>query len=177
MADESRIEEIPEQNQTAEQKAVLEALIKGRGRLLTPYKIWIHSPKTADAIERLGTYLNKGGSLSEREVELGIVLIAHHWKGEYVYAAHVKRCLELGVPQSVIDAIRNDQVPDLPNPRERAIYEVAKLAEKPGAGPDEAFNSAVKILGRKGLAEVLALLGYYSAVSIAMKLHRVPLPR
>lgn len=177
MADDVRIEEIPEPNLTAEQKSVFDALVKGRGRLLTPYKIWIHSPKTAEAMEKLGTYLNKAGSLSEREVELGIVLIAHHWKGEYVYTAHVKRCLELGVPQSVIDAIRSDKVPDLSSPREQAIYDIAKLAEQPGAGPDEVFDRAVKTLGRKGLAEVLALLGYYSAVAMAMKLHRVPIPR
>jgi 4-carboxymuconolactone decarboxylase len=172
-----RIEEIPDDKYTAEQKTVLDALVKGRGRLLTPYRIWIHSPKTASAMETLGTFLNKAGSLSEREVELGIVLIAHHWKGEYVYTAHVKRCLELGVPQSVIDAIRNDKVPDLANPRERAIYEIAKMGEQPGAGSDETFERAVKALGRNGLAELLALLGYYSAVAMAMKLHRVPVPR
>ena len=177
MADDSRIAEIPEDKLTAEQKSVIAALIQGRGRLLTPYKIWIHSPKTADAMERLGTFLNKAGSLSEREVELGIVLIAHHWKGDYVYMAHVKRCLELGVPQGVIDAIRNDKTPDLATPRERAIYDIAKMAEQPGAVADEAFERAVKALGRTGLAEVLALLGYYSAVAMAMKLHRVPLPR
>ena len=177
MADEIRIAEIPEDKLTAEQKSVFEALVKGRGRLLTPYKIWIHSPKTAEAMERLGTFLNKAGSLSEREVEFGIVLIAHHWKGEYVYTAHVKRCLELGVPQSVIDAVRADKVPDLSNPRERSIYEIAKMAEQPGAGSDEVFERAVKTLGRNGLAELLALLGYYSAVAMAMKLHRVPIPR
>jgi 4-carboxymuconolactone decarboxylase len=177
MADDSRIAEIPEDKLTAEQKSVFDALVKGRGRLLTPYKIWIHSPKTADAMERLGTFLNKAGSLSEREVELGIVLIAHHWKGEYVYTAHVKRCLELGVSQAVIDAIRNDKVPDLSTPRERAIYDVAKMAEQPGAGADATFERATAALGRNGLAEVLALLGYYSAVAMAMKLHRVPIPR
>ena len=176
MAEPSRIAEIPEASLSPEQKSVFEALVKGRGRLLTPYKIWIHSPKTAAAMEQIGTYLNKHGSLSEREVELAIVLIAHHWKGEYVYAAHVKRCLELGVPQGVIDAIRTDRAPDLTSSRERAIYEVAKMGEQPGAGADDAFERAVKALGRNGLAEVLALLGYYSAVAMAMKLHRVPIP-
>jgi 4-carboxymuconolactone decarboxylase len=177
MADDIRIAEIPEDKLTAEQKAVFDALVKGRGRLLTPYKIWIHSPKTAEAMERLGTFLNKAGSLSEREVELGIVLIAHHWKGEYVYAAHVKRCLELGVPQGVIDAIRAGKEPDFATQRERSIYDLAKMGEQAGAGPDEAFDRAVRTLGRNGVAEVLALLGYYSAVAMAMKLHRVPLPR
>jgi 4-carboxymuconolactone decarboxylase len=176
MAEPSRIAEIPEDKLTPEQKSVFEALVKGRGRLLTPYKIWIHSPKTAAAMEQIGTFLNKHGSLSEREVELGIVLIAHHWKGDYVYAAHVKRCLELGVTQGVIDAIKANRVPDLASPREQAIYELAKMGEEAGPGADDRFERCTKALGRNGLAEVLALLGYYSAVAMAMKLHRVPIP-
>jgi 4-carboxymuconolactone decarboxylase len=172
----SRIAEIPPEKLTAEQNAVLKALLDGRGRILTPYKIWLHSPRVAAAMEQLGTFLNKASSLSEREVELTIVLIAHHWQGEYVYRAHVKRCLELGVPQSVIDAIRNNETPKLESARERTIWELAQAAPKPGPGPDEIYDRAVAVLGRNGLAEVLSLLGYYSAVAIAMKLHRVPMP-
>ncbi|HEX9837087.1 MAG TPA: carboxymuconolactone decarboxylase, partial [Alphaproteobacteria bacterium] len=104
----SRIQEIPEDKLTAEQAQVFKDLVAGRGRLLTPYKIWIHSPKLAAAMERIGTFLNKASSLTEREVELVICLIAHHWKGDYVFAAHEKRCLELGYPKAAIDAIRAD---------------------------------------------------------------------
>jgi 4-carboxymuconolactone decarboxylase len=127
-------------------------------------------------MEQLGTFLNKRSSLSEREVELGICLIAHHWKAEYVFRVHAARCLKLGYPPAVIDAIRNDKVPDLPNAREHAIYEIAALAPQVGPGPDEAFERAVGVLGRNGLAEILCLLGYYSSVAIVMKLHRVPIP-
>ncbi len=172
----SRILDIPPEKLTDEQKAGIEAVVGGRGRLLNPYRIWLHSPKVMRAMETLGTYLNKASSLSEREVELGIVLIAHHWKGEYVFHAHTRRLRELGVPETVITAIAHDAVPDFPNPRERAIYDIAKAAEAPGPGADAVFDGAAKILGRNGLAEVLALLGYYSAVAMAMKLHRVPIP-
>src|SRR5882757_7619100 len=95
----SRILEIPEDKLTPEQKAGIEAVIGGRGRLLTPYKVWIHSPALMRAFETLGTFLNKKSSLSEREVELSIVLAAHHWHGEFVQAAHVKRLRELGVAE------------------------------------------------------------------------------
>ena len=47
---------------------------------------------------------------------------------------------------------------------------------EPGAGPDEVFIRAERLLGRNGIAEVLALLGYYSSVAMAVKLHRVPVP-
>ena len=93
-----------------------------------------------------------------------------------MFAAHVKRLKELGVADGVIDAIKRGAVPDLASPRERAIYDIAKTLEQPGPGPDEVFDRATKILGRNGLAELLALLGYYSAVAMAMKLHRVPVP-
>jgi 4-carboxymuconolactone decarboxylase len=174
MAEPSRIKEIPESEMTAEQTKVLADLVAGRGKLLTPYKIWIHSPKLAAAMETLGTFLNKKSSLSEREVELALCITANHWNGEYVWAAHVRRCLELGFAQSVFDAIRAGQTPQLDDERERAIYDLAKIAMAPGGGSDEVFMRAEKLLGRNGIAEVLALLGYYSAVSMGMKLHRVP---
>lgn len=172
----SRIHEIPEAQLTPEQKAGIEAVVGGRGRLLTPYKVWIHSPALMRALETLGTFLNKRGSLSEREVELGIVLVAHHWHGEYVQAAHVKRLRELGVSEPVLDALKRGAVPDLTDARERAIYDLFKVSQATGPGPDEVFDRASKILGRTGLAETIALFGYYSAVAIAMKLHRVPIP-
>lgn len=176
MSDAVRILEISPEQLTAEQKAGIEAVIGGRGRLLTPYKIWLHSPTLMRALETLGTFLNKASSLSEREVELCIVLVAQHWKGEYVFTVHLRRLKELGVPAAAIEAIRRGATPDLSDARERAIYDLFKASEAEGPGSDEVFDRATKVLGRNGLAEVLALFGYYSAVAIAMKLHRVPVP-
>jgi len=172
----TRIKEIPEPQLTAEQAKVFKDLVAGRGRLLTPYKIWIHSPKLAAALETIGTFLNKKSSLTEREVELVICIIANHWKGEYVWAAHVKRCLELGYAKSVFDAIRAGKAPDLADARERAVYDLSRISMEPGGGSDEVYDRADKLLGRAGVAEVVALLGYYSSVAMAMKLHRVPVP-
>ena len=45
---------------------------------------------------------------------------------------------------------------------------------EPGGGSDEVFIRSEQLLGRNGIAEVVALLGYYSSVSMGMKLHRVP---
>jgi 4-carboxymuconolactone decarboxylase len=175
MAEPSRVKEILEGELTAEQRKVLEDLTAGRGNVRAPYRIWIHSPKLAAALETIGTFLSKASSISEREIELIKCIIANHWNGEYVWAAHVKRCLGLGFPQSVFDAIRAGQTPKLDDERERAIYDLARIAMEPGGGSDEVFNRAEKLLGRNGIAEVLALLGYYSSVAMGMKLHRVPL--
>ena len=177
MPETSRIKEIPETDLSPEQAQVFKDLVAGRGRLLTPYKIWIHSPKLAAALETIGTFLNKKGSLSEREVELVICIIANHWKAEYVWTVHARASVKLGIPQSAFDAIRAGQEPRLEDERERAVYDLAQIAMAPGAGPDEVFARAERLLGREGIAEVLALLGYYSSVAMAVKLHRVPVPQ
>ena len=176
MSESVRIKDIPENELTREQAKVFKDLVAGRGRLLTPYKIWIHSPTLAAALETIGTFLNKKSSLTEREVELVICIIANHWQGEYVWTVHTRACVRLGIPQSVFDAIRAGQEPALDNERERAVFDLAKIAMAPGAGPDEVFARAERVLGRNGIAEVLALLGYYSSVAMGVKLHRVPVP-
>ena len=93
-----------------------------------------------------------------------------------MFRYHAARCVDLGYPPTVIEAIRENKALDLPNRREQAVYEIAVLAQQPGPGPDETFDRAVTVLGRNGLAEVMCLLGYYTAAAIAMKLHRVPIP-
>jgi 4-carboxymuconolactone decarboxylase len=171
-----RIKDIPENELTAEQAQVFKDLVSGRGRLLTPYRIWIHSPRLAAALETIGTFLNRKSSLTQREIELTICIIANHWNGEYVWTVHTRTAVALGIPQSVFDAIRAGERPALDNERERAVCDLARIAMEPGPGPDEVFERAERLLGRNGIAEVLALLGYYSSVAMAVKLHRVPVP-
>jgi len=59
----------------------------------------------------------------------------------------------------------------------RQMVEAAiELAMERGAGSDETFDRAVGVIGHHGVAEVIALLGYYSAVAMAMKTYRLPIP-
>ena len=87
-----------------------------------------------------------------------------------------QRHRDLGFAQSVFDAIRAGQTPSLDSERERVVYELAMISMEPGGGSDEVFARADKLLGRNGVAEVVALLGYYTSVAMGMKLHRVPVP-
>jgi 4-carboxymuconolactone decarboxylase len=93
----NRLLEIPPEQLTAEQKTIFDQLVAGRGRILGPYKVWIHSPTIADGMEHIGTYLNKRGSLSPREVEIGILVIARHWDADYVRQAHIREGKRVGL--------------------------------------------------------------------------------
>ncbi len=151
-------------------------LVAGRGRLLTPYKIWIHSPTVASGMEEIGTYLNKRSTLSKREVEIGILMIAQHWESDYVRAAHVREGKAAGLSQETIDALLAGRDPGLTDPHERAMHRFAAALIARRKLPDDEFADIEQAIGRDGIAEVLVLLGYYTAVAMGMKVHEVPVP-
>src|SRR5262245_51732815 len=121
----NRILEIPPEKLSADQTKVFEQLTAGRGRILGPYKVWIHSPTVAAGMEHIGTFLNKRSSLSTREVEIGILVIAQHWNGEYVKQAHIRAGKAAGLTQETIDAILAGRDPKLTDPHERAVHRFA----------------------------------------------------
>ena len=172
----NRILEIPPEKLTPEQTKVFEQLTAGRGRILGPYKIWIHSPTVASGMEHIGTFLNKRSSLSTREVEIGILVIAQHWQGEYVKQAHIREGKEAGSPPETIDAILAGTDPKLTDPHERAVHRFAAALVGGAKLSDAEFAEIEKVLGREGVAEVLVLLGYYTSVALGMKVHEVPIP-
>src|SRR5262245_20365738 len=118
----NRILEIPPETLSPEQTTIFNQLVAGRGRILGPYKIWIHSPAIASGMEHLGTFLNKRSSLSKREVEIGILVIAQHWDADYVRQAHIKAGKAAGLTQETIDAVLAGRDPKLTDPHERAAH-------------------------------------------------------
>ena len=172
----NRILELPPDKLTPEQTAIFNQLVAGRGRILGPYKVWIHSPTIASGMEHIGTYLNKRGSLSPREVEIGILVIAQHWDADYVRQAHIREGKKVGLSQEIIDAVVTGKDPKLTDPHERGVYEFATALASGAKLSDAKFAEIENVLGRNGVAEVIVLLGYYTSVALAMKVHEVPIP-
>lgn len=170
----SRILDIPDDKRTPEQAAIIDQLVARRGKLLTPYKVWIHSPRIAAGMEEIGTFLNKQGSLSAREVEIGILVVAGHWDADYVRQAHIREGRAAGLPEQAIQDIVAGRDPKLPDPHEDAVYKFSAALAAGAKMSDPEFAKIEKALGRAGVAEVLVLLGYYTSVALAMKVHALP---
>jgi 4-carboxymuconolactone decarboxylase len=173
----SRIREIPPEQLSEAQKAAIEAVLGGRGRVPGPYKIWLHSPVLMQRLERLGTFLVNESSLTKREQELAILCASRHWHGTYVFTVHTRVANEQGIPAEAIEDIRAGRIPNLSDKREAAVAEIGLTAADADPASDAVFSRAVAALGEEGLADLLVYIGYYSAVAIAMKLHRVPVPQ
>jgi 4-carboxymuconolactone decarboxylase len=172
----NRLIDIPPEQLSADQKVVFDNLVQGRGRILGPYKIWIHSPVVAAGMEHIGTHLNKRGVLTPREVEMGIIIIATHWNAAYVQTAHIREGRRVGVPEEVLSALVAGKAPALTDPHEQGVCQFARALVNGAVLSDEEYAAIEAAIGRPGIAEVLVLLGYYTAVALGMKVHQVPIP-
>jgi 4-carboxymuconolactone decarboxylase len=104
-------------------------------------------------------------------------VIAQHWQGDYVRQAHIREGKAAGLSQETIDAILAGKDPKLADAHERAVHRFAAALVSAAKLSDTEFAEIEQVLGRDGIAEVLVLLGYYTSVALAMKVHEVPIPQ
>ena len=86
---------------SADARDVYERILRDRGYVPSPYRFWLAAPGFADRIEPLEEHLRHGVALHERQVELVILVVARHWKSQYVWTAHAPMALSAGVAADV----------------------------------------------------------------------------
>jgi 4-carboxymuconolactone decarboxylase len=160
-----------------ERREVVQEVIGHRGRLPTPYRVWIASPGLARLLHPLGQFLARRTSLSKPEAEIAILAAARHWGADYVLAVHAREAREAGLSEDVVAAITAGRPAEPADPRQRALADMmAALSAGGGPPPERVFDAAVAALGHDGVAEAIAVAGYFSAVALAMKMYAVPPP-
>jgi 4-carboxymuconolactone decarboxylase len=155
------------------QMQIFERLSQGRGRIPTPYKVWIHSPEAAEGMEIIGTHLNNNSTLSEIEIEIAILLTAKVWEAAYVLNNHLRHGRNAGLDDETLECLTSGIRPVFADEHTQAVHDFTAVALSAAVPSDEEFEHYERVLGRKGIAEILILVGYYTSVSLAMKVHRV----
>ncbi|WP_347554178.1 carboxymuconolactone decarboxylase family protein [Robbsia sp. KACC 23696] len=166
-----RLARIDPASADAAQKTVIDRLGAGRGRIPTPFNIWLHNPNLAAGMEIIGTHVDHSPVLSEAETEVAILSTAVFWNAPYVIANHRRHALKAGVPEPVVDAILEKRRPTAGADRFGAVCDaVADILG--GAMVDDArFARYEATLGRAVIAELLVTIGYFTSVSLAMSFH------
>jgi 4-carboxymuconolactone decarboxylase len=158
-----------------EQRRVADEIQRTRGGLSGPLGVWIHNPDMARLIAPVGGYLRSDGKLPDRLRELAILVTARFWKSEYEWYSHWKQAVAAGVPQAVVDAIHQGKRPALDG-QDALVFEVATSLHERHEIPDALYQQALASLGQTMLIELVALLGYYTLVSMGLNAFQVGLP-
>jgi len=167
----NRLERIDPEKATDDQKKVIARLGEGRGRIPTPFNIWLNNPNLAGGMEIIGTHVDRSPVLSEAESEVAILSTAVFWNAPYVIANHRRHALKAGVPEAVVAAILEKRRPEAGDDRFGLVCDAVCDILAGGAIDDARFDRYGAGLGRAVIAELLVTVGYFTSISLGMTLH------
>jgi 4-carboxymuconolactone decarboxylase len=156
--------------------ACAEAVAGVRGKLPAPMIAWIHNAELARRGQRLGELLRYQTSLEPHLSELAILICARHWTSHHEWTAHKREAVKAGMrPQTIAD-IAARRTPTLEDNRERAVYDVSSALLARGRIHNELYAGATRVLGERGLVELVGILGYYTLVALTLNAFELGLP-
>ena len=162
---------------TPAQKTMIEHVLTGpRGSTDGPFNVQLRSPEMGDLGQQFGAATRFATSVPRKLYELAIIITARHWTAQFEWTAHHRSALQAGVSPAVCDAIAQGRRPSAMPPDEEAVYNFAtELLEKKQVS-DATFDAAKKVLGERGVVDLISVMGWYGTVSMYLNVDRYPLP-
>ena len=84
------------------------------------------------------------------------------------WVSHSRMALEYGVTQEVIDAVFEQRRPETAPEDEKVVYDVCTAMHETHHLPLDIYQKAVGLFGERGLAEIIATIGYYTTVAMTL---------
>ncbi|MBM3341739.1 MAG: carboxymuconolactone decarboxylase [Betaproteobacteria bacterium] len=169
-----RYAEIPYDQMTPEQQEGFKVLMESRGRLPGPAKIYVHNPKLSKVMGPFGAHFRGPYSLSVREREIAVCVINSKFHAAYATNAHERAAKEAGLPVDKVEAILSGLPTSFDDKREQVVYEMAICLSNSRWVSKGLYDRAIAALGHVGATDVIALMGFYAAVSMTLAFYDVP---
>jgi 4-carboxymuconolactone decarboxylase len=165
---------------TPEERTEYETFLRTRqprpdGSLGGPFDPWLLNPELSHRLRGLGGMLWERTSLDRGLVELAISITGRFWEANVEWAAHAPRAVEFGIPQSVIDDVYAGRRPTGTKEQE-LVYDVCMAMHTEHRLAMPMYSAAVDTFGERGLMEIMAIIGYYTLVSMTLNTFEVQAP-
>jgi 4-carboxymuconolactone decarboxylase len=162
---------------TPEQKAMVDDLLSGaRTSLEGPFNVLLRSPEMGNLSQKLGEYLRFRSAVPKRLNEMAILMTARWWSSQYEWYLHKPIAFSAGLNAAVIDAIQAGDRPAQMQADEAVVYDFCTELRDRRRVSDGTFKAALGLLGEGGVVDLVATMGYYDLVSMALNVDRYPLP-
>jgi 4-carboxymuconolactone decarboxylase len=153
----------------AEGQAVYDRIVgSGPAPTTGPVPLSLYSPRIAQAFNDLNSYLRYNGVLSPRHTEVAILVASWEIRQQYEYSSHEQAALRHGAPQAVIDTIKFDREPAGLSPEETLIIRLGRSLLRKHAVDAALYAELEKTFGRRGVVELVTVMGDYVMVGMVM---------
>jgi 4-carboxymuconolactone decarboxylase len=162
---------------TPAQRMMIEHVLAGpRGSVDGPFNVQLRSPEMGDLGQQFGASTRFATSVPRKLYELAIIITARHWTAQFEWYAHRRGAVQAGISPAVADAIAEGRRPSGMPLDEQAVYNFATELLETRQVSDATFDAAKKLLGERGVVELINVMGWYGTVSMFLNVDRYPMP-
>ena len=150
---------------TPDQRAAADAVLKVFGHIRGPFSMLLHSPRLAEQLLPLVTFVRETNVVDPKLRFVGILTAVRENGANYVWAAQVEQARKNGIREEVIDLIRagGDPAGLAPDEREIVIYTRQLLRGK--RVEDAAYETLARKYTAQWLVELTAIVNFFAFVS------------
>ena len=172
----ARLDPLPVDKLSPEQKAVHDKIIGNRKQLGGPFSVLLRNAALADSANDVVDVLRANGKLDKRVYELITLIVSRHLSAQYVFAVHEPIARNVGVSDDVIEAVRARRKPAFTKPDEAVAYDAVTevLAGKVLSEPT--YKRLIETFGLDLAIEVAATAGLYSMLGTVLNTFDIPAP-
>ena len=168
---------------TTEQQQYLQSVLAGpRSAVSGPLVVMLAAPKLGDLAQRTMAYARFAGTEGFSSVpvklnELAILMAARTWSSPYVWEAHDRYSVRVGLPPALVEAVRTGTAPpaDL-EPDVKAVYTFLDEFLRTKQVSDATFEAARTALGGdRPLVDLIGTLAIYQMSAMLTAVDRTGL--
>lgn len=168
----ARIDPLKPEDMNDEQRQAYDEVVAKGGRVGGPNGVYIRVPELFKLNQDLGNYL-RNNSVSARHRQLAAIVTVRRWNGAYAWGAQSRDALKAGLSRDIVDAVNERRRPELDDPVDEVVYDTAVELADTGALSDVSFDRAVTTLGFNELLDLVASVGFFTAVALAVNAFEV----
>jgi len=174
----ARIEPIPLERMTDEQRALHDLILaqRSRGKVQGPFALTLHAPEVGARVADMVQHFLGETRIEMKLKELAILCIARRHTAQYEWFVHENRARKAGLSDAVIEAIRHGEKPPFAEPAEELIFAMVEEIVERRKLSDARFAAALKAFGEPAMVELIGFIGFYIMIAVLLTSFDVEAP-
>jgi 4-carboxymuconolactone decarboxylase len=163
------------ESMTDAQRAAADELTAGpRKGVKGPFIPLLRSPELMARMQKVGEYLRFESAVPKRLSEFATLVVSRSWAQQFEWFTHVPLATKLGTSRRTIDQLAHGLRPGEMSADEAFVYDLVIELQATKGLSQETYDSAVDMLGEQGFVELVALVGYFTTMSMILNAATIP---
>jgi len=160
----------------AQKEAAAEFAARRKQEVFGPFAVLLRSPEVMLRATAMGDYLRYRTVLPPALNELAILLTARRWSQPFEWHVHQPAALRAGLSPAIVAAVAGGRRPDYLSDKEARVHDFCSELLRDEKVSDPTYARAVERFGEQGVVEMVAVVGYYTFLSMVMNTAQTAVP-